>query len=112
MFIFLHLKNIYMKRSSLIALALIGVAVGLALTTDKGKEYRDDVARGSKKLKKRLSKQAKAAGMDVAEFAASLVGQVAGFAHDAREKGSELLDEGADAGKSALKGLRKKFSWN
>lgn len=101
-----------MKRTSLIALALIGIAVTLAFTTDTGKEYRDDVARGSKKLKKRLRKQAKHAGMDVAEFAASLAGQVAGFAHDARDKGQELVDGGTDATKSALKGLRKRFSWN
>jgi gas vesicle protein len=105
-------KNIYMKRTTLIALGLIGVAVALAFTTDKGKEYRDDVARGSKKLSKRLRKQAKVAGMDVAEFAASLVGQMAGFAHDARDKGQDLVDDGTDATKSALKGLRKRFSWN
>lgn len=105
-------KNIYMKRTSLIALALIGLAVGLSLTTDKGKEYRDDVARGSRKLRKRLRKQAKAAGMDVADFAASLVGQVASLAHDARDKSQELVEDGTDATKSALKGLRKRFSWN
>jgi gas vesicle protein len=101
-----------MKRTTLIALGLIGVAVALSLTTDKGKEYRDDVARGSKKLSKRLRKQAKAAGMDVAEFAASLAGQVVGYAHDARDKSQELVEEGTDATKSALKGLRKRFSWN
>lgn len=101
-----------MKRTSLIALALIGIAVTLAFTTDKGKEYRDDAARGSKKLRKRVRKQAKAAGMDVAEFAASLAGSIAGFAHDARDKSQELIEDGTDATKSALKGLRKKFSWN
>lgn len=101
-----------MKRTSLIALALIGIAVTLAFTTDKGKEYRDDVAKGSKKLHKRIRKQAKAAGMDVAEFAAGLAGSVAGFAHDARDKGESLLEDGTGATKSALKGLRKKFSWN
>jgi gas vesicle protein len=101
-----------MKRTSIIALALIGVAITLAFTTDKGKEYRDDVASGSKKLRKRLRKQAKAAGMDVAEFAASLVGQVAGFAHDTYDKSQDLVDDGTNATKSALKGLRRKFSWN
>ncbi len=101
-----------MKRTSLIALSLIGIAVTLALTTDKGKEYRDDVAKGSKKLRKRIRKQANAAGVDVAEFVADLVGQVAGFAHDARDKSESLIEDGTDATKSALKGLRKKFSWN
>ena len=101
-----------MKKTSIVALALIGIAVTLAFTTDTGKEYRDDVARGSKKLRKRIRKQAKAAGMDVAEFAASLAGSIAGLAHDASDKGQELVSEGTDASKSLLKSLRKRFSSN
>ena len=101
-----------MKKTSIVALALIGIAVTLAFTTDTGKEYRDDVARGSKKLSKRLRKQAKVAGMDVAEFAAGLVGSLTGYANDARDKGQELAEDGADASKSLLKNLRKRLSWN
>ncbi len=64
------------NRIALAAFLLIGTAAVLTFTTDRGARIRRDTAKGSKKLAKRLRRQAEAAGEDVGDFAQRLVGSL------------------------------------
>jgi len=98
-----------MKKTALIALALIGTAVALSFTTDKGAELRRDAARGSKKLRKRIRKQAAAAGENVGDFAQRLLADLSGLAGDIRDRGAELLHAGEEEAQTAKKKARRFF---
>ena len=54
-------KNIIMKLSTIITLALVGTAITLLFTTEKGAEYRYTAMDGAKKLGKKIRRQAEAA---------------------------------------------------
>jgi hypothetical protein len=54
-----------MKLTTIITLALVGTAITLLFTTEKGLEYRDTAMEGAKKWGKKLRRQAE----DLAEQA-------------------------------------------
>ena len=69
-----------MKLTRLLAFAAIGTAVGLLLTTKKGKALRSDIADRSGSLLKQLNK-----------FSRSTASDAGDLVHDARKMTSEVI---------------------
>ena len=85
----------------------LGVAVALLVTTDKGKDLREDIADTAKKLKKKLDKLSYSAGKDLADLQKMMGREIEGLGDDAREKIMEILDKGVEGAKSAKKNAGK-----
>src|SRR5471030_1955688 len=88
----------------------LGVAVALLVTTDKGKDIREDISDTAKKLKKKLDKLSYGAGKDIADLQKMLGKDIEGLTDDAREKILSIIDKGIDGAQAARKNLGKQIA--
>jgi gas vesicle protein len=96
-------------KTKYLVLAAIGAAVILALRTEKGKAWSEDMLEDAKKWKKKLDEMAGDAGNQISDLKDKLSKEVAGLGSDARDRILAILDEGADKAKSAKKKLVKEL---
>jgi len=95
-----------MNTLKFLALAGLGVAGVLLLTTDKGKELRGNIADTAGKWGKKLRKSA-GENLDRLNELKDMVGdEISGLSDDARSRIMQILDESAKVGKS----MKAKFS--
>ena len=80
-----------MKLTRLLAFAAIGTAVGLLLTTKKGKELRKDVADRSGDLLKRLNKLSKQTISDLQEVASTAKADIEDTAKSAKKSAKQYV---------------------
>jgi len=96
-------------KTKYLVLAAIGAAVILALRTEKGKAWSEDMLEDAKKWKKKLDEMAGDAGNQISDLKDKLSKEVAGLGSDARDRILAILDEGADKAKNAKKKLAKEL---
>jgi gas vesicle protein len=80
-----------MKLTRLLAFAAIGTAVGLLLTTKKGKELRQDVADRSGDLLKRLNKLSKQTISDLQDVASTAKADIEETAKSAKKTAKQYV---------------------
>jgi gas vesicle protein len=80
-----------MKLTRLLAFAAIGTAVGLLLTTKKGKELRKDVADRSGDLLQRLNKLSKQTISDLQDVASTAKADIEETAKSAKKTAKQYV---------------------
>lgn len=92
-------------KTKYLVLAALGAAAILALRSEKGKEWSEEVLKDAKKWKKKLDGLAEDATTQISDLKDKLSKEVAGLGTDARDRIMAILDEGADKAKSTKKKL-------
>lgn len=97
------LKNIRsMKTKHLVFSAIaLGAAVALLLTTDKGKEWRDDLVDNADEWRKKLKKLARTAGSELSDLRERVSAELDGVSGEARKRIQQILDEAGDVSEKA-----------
>lgn len=97
-------------KTKFLVIAAIAAAVVLALSTDKGKEMREDWMEDSKKLKKKLKKLAGEAGDGLGDLKKSIIKQANGLSSEACDRIMSILEEGSSKAKEAKNKAVKELS--
>lgn len=95
-----------MNTLKILAIAGLGIAVGLLFTTDKGEELRESVMDTAGKWRKKLGKMASENMDKLSELKDMVSDEISGLSDDARSRILQILEEGAKTGKS----MKAKFS--
>lgn len=99
-----------MKTTKFVLFAALGVAAVLFLTSDKGKEMREDLADNAKKLKKKLGKMGSGATDTLAELKEMLGNEIEGLSDDARERIETIISSGTKTAGKLKKNVSQQLS--
>lgn len=92
-----------MSKGKIVALAAIGVAVVLLMSTDKGKKIRKQIAEASEDWGETFGELADKAVCSAKDLKRIVSREVKGLSADAREKISGIIDEGSKRAKKMRK---------
>ena len=97
-------------KTKYLVLAAIGAAVILALRSEKGKAWSEDMMEDAKKWKKKLNKLAGETGSQIADLKDKLSKELSGLGTEARDRILNILDESTDKAKSMKGKLSKELN--
>ena len=97
-------------KTKFLVFAVIGAAIALALTSEKGEEWREDLMDDAKKWKKKLNKLAGDTSDQLADLKDVVSKEIVGLGSDARDRILAILDEGTSKAKSAKNKVSKELS--
>ncbi|MEO6830681.1 MAG: YtxH domain-containing protein [Chitinophagaceae bacterium] len=92
-----------MSKGKIVALAAIGVAAVLLLSTDKGKKIRKQIAEASEDWSETLGELADKAVCSAKDLKKLVSKEIKGLSSDAREKITNIIDEGSKRAKKLRK---------
>jgi gas vesicle protein len=97
-------------KTSYLFYAALGAAAVLLLTSEKGKEVREDVMDKTGDWTKRLGKILSSARNEVSDLKTIVSNEIEGLSDDARERIMTILDESEASGKRMKKTTSKQLS--
>ena len=96
-------------KTKFLVFAVIGAAIALALTSEKGEAWREDLMDDAKKWKKKLNKLAGDASDQLADLKEVISKEVTGLGSDARDRILAILEESTGKAKSAKNKVSKEL---
>ena len=97
-------------KTKFLVFAVIGAAIALALTSEKGEAWREDLMDDAKKWKKKLNKLAGDTSDQLADLKDVLGKEIAGLGSDARDRILAILDESTGTAKSVKAKVTRELS--
>ena len=103
-----------MRTTKYVLFAALGVAAVLLLTTDKGKEMREDMEdvakKNAKKWKEKLAKIGSSTSDTIADLKDMLSSEIEGLSDDARERIEAIVSGAAKSSNKIKKNVSKQLS--
>ena len=103
-----------MRTTKYVLFAALGVAAVLLLTTDKGKELREDfqdtAMKNAKKWKNKLNKLGKSTTDTVTDLREMLASEIEGLSDDARGRIEAILDGTAKSAAKVKRNVSQQLS--